>query len=208
MNGNQRRQVGKPENGMGPENYSLREKLTYIDNLKGNLHEPTVLALAKMLSLFNVFESTLFSKERFTVEERCRGFCKHLSQYYPDGSGPLRHGAVYHFCDVFRDRYLYKNGTANDRMDDLFPRISRNRRNELANALMSYQGDEKTDHLRSFLALAYQYRNNLYHGRKGVDSLNEFCEYFDAISGLLAFLLQLYSKTDMCDPDTCEPLKF
>lgn len=63
-------------------------------------------------------------------------------------------------------------------------------------------------YLRSFLALAYQYRNNLYHGKKGVDSLNEFCEYFDAISGLLAFLLRLYSETDICGPDTRAPLRF
>ena len=205
MNGNQRHQVGKPENGMKHENNFLAEKLDYIKHLDKNLRNPTMLALAKMLSLFNVFESTLFSKEHLTVEEHCRGFCKHLSQYYPDGSGWLMNDAVYHFCEVFSKRYLYANGTANDRMDDLFPR---NRRNELANALMSYDGDEKIDHLRSFLALAYQYRNNLYHGKKGVDSLNEFCEYFDAISGLLAFLLQLYSKTDICDPDTREPLRF
>ena len=205
MNRNQRHQVGKPKNCMGPENYSLMDKLDYIDHLEGHLRKPTVLALAKMLSLFNVFESTLFSNERLTVEERCREFCKHLSQYYPDGSGPLVDGAVYHFCDVFSDRYLYPNGTANDRMKDF---LSWEWREKAAEALSNYRDDQKIEYLRSFLALAYQYRNNLYHRKKGVDSLNEFCEYFDAISGLLAFLLRLYSETDICDPDTRAPLRF
>ena len=80
MNGDQRHQVGIPENRMKRENYILMDKLDYIDHLEGNLRKTTVLALAKMLSLFNVFESTLFSKERLTVEERCQGFCKHLSK--------------------------------------------------------------------------------------------------------------------------------
>ncbi len=205
MNGNQRRQVGKPENGMGSENYSLREKLDYIDHLEENLRKPTVLALAKMLSLFNIFESTLFSKERLTVEERCQRFCKHLSPYYPDGSESLMDGTIYHFCEVFSERYLYTNGTANDRMKNF---LSWEWRKKAAEALSNYRNDQKIEYLRSFLTLAYQYRNNLYHGKKGVDSLNDFCEYFDAISGLLAFLLQLYSRTDICDPDTREPLRF
>ena len=123
MNGDQRHQVGIPENRMKHENYILMGKLDYIDHLERNRRKPTLLALAKMLSLFNVFESTLFSNKRLTVEERCQGFCKHLSQYYPDGSGPLMNDAVYHFCEVFSNRYLYANGAANDRMDDLFPNI-------------------------------------------------------------------------------------
>lgn len=93
------------------------------------------------------------------------------------------------FGSFFSERYITKNGTSNDFRK---LRLSNDDKPKVEQALRLY----KTCHahswelLWSYLSITYRFRNNMFHGSKGLVNLNIYVKQFEVIN---QFMHQLIS---------------
>jgi hypothetical protein len=168
--------------------FVLTERINYVHNLaKEKWSEEAKLTLLKFVFLFNIFESTLFTKEErgFTAIKR---ICSDLKK--EDSWFKIRDYKEY--GDFFVKRYLIDR---THRIEDLnFEKDEYREAVEKALEKLRNGSGDNGDLFLCYLVIAYRFRNNLYHGSKAVTKVEKFEECFEQINKLFLRLL-----TDMVD---------
>lgn len=161
-----------------------KEQLYKLCRNKGgcNLNESTFQICATFLFYTSWFEELLFNDDKRQNPINDKKICKdviskiYLSKYD-------------WFGDYFCNRYVNDNKSMKHTFNQL--RLSPTYEKEVANALHSYCYNKtySWELLWSYLQIVYRFRNNMFHGSKGLINLNSYVEQFEKLNSFLSQLL-------------------
>lgn len=129
----------------------------------------------RFLIAWSIFESKCF--EGFTKINKLSNFARQLSENRHFDSTAL-HKTVAHFHNRYQDKERYKNLMHDQKLEDL-EKIFSKKLNELDTYETTFM----------LLVVIYRFRNNIFHGNKGVQSWLVYREQIDLCINAMQFFI-------------------
>lgn len=156
------------------------------------LTERSYCECANFLFYTSWFEELLFTDEKRQYPDNDIQICADLV-----GESDEKHGidlTVFDFFgDYFCDRYIQKNNEmhiATHHFSQL--RLGDKYRDKVKESLVAYKVKKQRDKdlLFAYLMIAYRFRNNMFHGSKGLINIDAYTSQFEIINKFFFVLLQ------------------
>lgn len=148
----------------------------WLNNRFGiDLSENDLISVKDFALIWNVFESNvcLSSFSIQTVEDELKNHNFEINEFIP-------------FLDYFKNRYI-TNGTVNGRFQHLNFR-NNDRKEHVENVLLGNNINTK-EIILAIVIIVYRLRNNLFHGVKNIQVIDEQRPNFENANGFLQLLL-------------------
>ena len=194
----------------------LDARLNLIKDPSREIDKNTSDLLLRFLLTFNLFERVFFDQTLRDEDGKRYLAHKHLltlSEKLVREQG-FQTDRMKEFARHFAERYEvtgYRNG--NDKYESLYmcPEIKRNVAETLLYAengtVPTRHRDDRfgdgldVDMIYHSLQIAYRYRNNLFHGLKGLEMLDQYQEEFKLIVEMLTYILEYANKHQYLIPN-------
>lgn len=165
---------------------TLDEQISWAYTLSTDrLTEPEQKAFLSFMFFFNIFEAHLF--------ENGHGVNDLLKKINDDllKESWFNINDYSFYGDFFKQRYVNADGKQTSHFRLL--QLNQSRKKAVFDILAKYKiADDNSnipDLFRAYLEIAYRFRNNLFHGSKGVHSLSQYTDCIEKINNLLYKLL-------------------
>jgi hypothetical protein len=149
----------------------------WLNNRFGiNLNEEDLTNVKDFTLIWNVFESSIF-RSSFSIAKTEQK----LKQQQFDIND------FQQFLDYFKNRYV-TNSTINGRFQNL--NFRRNDRETLVTEVLLGNNENANDVLLAMIIIVYRFRNNLFHGEKDIQVIDQQKTNFKNANELLQLLLE------------------
>jgi hypothetical protein len=149
----------------------------WLNNRFGiNLNEEDLTNVKDFTLIWNVFESSIF-RSSFSIAKTEQK----LKQQQFDIND------FQQFLDYFKNRYV-TNSTINGRFQNL--NFRRNDRETLVTEVLLGNNENANDVLLAMIIMVYRFRNNLFHGEKDIQVIDQQKTNFKNANELLQLLLE------------------
>ena len=167
----------------------LKNKLDFVKGIDRKMTTEDQKVVFTFLMYFNIFEATFFKNDRGKVRNRFLSLNNALSNENWFSIGKFDSFAMH-----FEDRYDSNSTEGKNRFDQLH--LSRDDKLDFLFAIQEVgrNGVHHKKLLYFYLIIAYNFRNNLFHGKKNIEGLEHYREEFANINELLSQLMK-----DMAD---------
>ena len=162
---------------------SEKDKLLTFCSSKGhcNLHNKTYEACASFLFYTSWFEELLFNDIHRQCAQKNEKICQDLVVMIDISK--------YDFLGNFlSDRYIVGENTSG-KFHHL--KLNNSQKEDVRNALYLYKTNQTHDWklLWAYLMVVYRFRNNMFHGNKGLVNINEYVDPFCLFNDFLRLLI-------------------
>lgn len=196
-------------------NYTLNDRINYINEVDERLNQKQRLIILQFLMYFNVFESKFFKQDNI-IGKNANDEMENYNTNNPkvnrkkakqvDVSKKLENFSCavvreriillsdYNFfAEHFSKRYDSSNKDGNERFENLG--LPHDKKHEAQNLLKNAaRCTDPSLLLYCYLRIAYRFRNNLFHGSKGVEGLGQYSEEFENINHFMSKLMSDLAK--------------
>lgn len=170
-----------------PENKSTKDLL--FDLVKKHGYELDVDAYCEcsnFLFFTSWYEELLFTSDKHQSPYTTRGLCHDLFEI-------VNMEKLDFYGDHFSDRYFpnLKDGMEQESHYFINLRLNEKYKKRIKDSLINFKKDSERneDLLWAYLMIAYRFRNNMFHGGKGIINLKKYVEQFRVINRFLYILL-------------------
>ena len=196
-------------------NYTLNDRINYINEVDERLNQKQRLIILQFLMYFNVFESKFFKQDKIIGKNANDEMDNYNTNDTKENNKHVNHMIVrlklenfsytivrkriillsdYNFFAYhFFKRYDRSKKDGNERFENLG--LTSDIKNEAQELLKNAARCTNQGRLLyCYLCIAYRFRNNLFHGSKGVEGLGQFSEEFEKINLFMSKLMSDLAK--------------
>lgn len=164
-------------------NNAKQELLNFCRDIGGhNISDSTYYECANFLFFTSWFEEVLFNDDNKQNPNNDIKIADDLSQ-------KIDLSVFDFFGDYFSARYIKNDITTNHLFNNL--KLSTKNAVKVSKSLIDYMVSKQRDKnlLWSYIMIVYRFRNNMFHGSKGLINLNNYVDQFSIINKFMKLLL-------------------